>query len=194
MAQTRRDKRPDLAGIIQNMLKSSPVDRALIAGLCAGLASCSPALNWREVRHASAPMRVLMPCKPDVAERSIALREQTTVLYMQACSAQGKDFSFAALSLPAGWQASEAIQAWQQASLASWGAQVEAVQKRTVTVRAAGAEAIPVQWAVDGPNRQVHSLWFAHAGWVYQTAVYAPMQDRSVEAAADTYFSGITAP
>jgi len=47
------------------------------------------------------------------------------------------------------------------------------------------------QWAVDGPSRQVRSLWFAQGGWVYQTAVYAPMQDRSVEAAADTYFSGI---
>ena len=176
------------------MLNPRPVARALIAGLCAGLASCSPALNWREVRHASAPMRVLMPCKPDVAERNIALREQTTVLHMQACSAQGKDFSFAALSLPAGWQASKAIQAWQQASLASWGARADAVQERTVTVRAAGADGSPSQWAVDGPNRQVRSLWFAHGGWVYQTAVYAPMQDRSVEAAADTYFSGITAP
>ena len=174
------------------MLNPRPVARALIAGLCAGLASCSPALNWREVRHASAPMRVLMPCKPDVAERNIALREQTTVLHMQACSAQGKDVSFAALSLPSGWQASQAIQAWQQASLASWGARADAVQERTVTVRAAGASAS--QWAVDSPTRQVRSLWFAHGGWVYQTAVYAPMQDRSVEAAADTYFSGITAP
>ena len=176
------------------MLIPSPDARALTFALCAGLASCSPALNWREVRHASAPMRVLMPCKPDVAERNIALREQTTVLHMQACSAQGKDFSFAALSLPAGWQASKAIQAWQQASLASWGARADAVQERTVTVRAAGADGSPSQWAVDGPTRQVRSLWFAHGGWVYQTAVYAPMQDRSVEAAADTYFSGITAP
>jgi hypothetical protein len=81
------------------MCKPSPVARAFILGLCAGIASCSPALNWREVRHASAPVRVLMPCKPDVAERNIALREQATVLHMQACSAQGKDFSFAAMSL-----------------------------------------------------------------------------------------------
>jgi len=176
------------------MLNPRPVARALIAGLCAGLASCSPALNWRDVRHASAPMRVLMPCKPDVAERNIALREQTTVLHMQACSAQGKDFSFAALSLPSGWQASEAIQAWQQASLASWGARADAVEERTVAVRAVGANGISSSWAVQAPTRQVRSLWFAHGGWVYQTAVYAPMQDRSVEAAADTYFSGITPP
>jgi hypothetical protein len=139
-------------------------------------------------------VRVLMPCKPDVAERSIALREQTTVLHMQACSAQGKDFSFAALSLPSGWQASEAIQAWQQASLASWGARADAVKERTVAVRAVGANGISSSWAVDAPTRQVRSLWFAHGGWVYQTAVYAPMQDRSVEAAADTYYSGITPP
>jgi hypothetical protein len=159
------------------MCKPSPVARAFILGLCAGIASCSPALNWREVRHASAPVRVLMPCKPDVAERNIALREQTTVLHMQACSAQGKDFSFAAMSLPAGW-----------------GARADAVQAQTVTVRAVGGDANPSQWAVDGPSRQVRSLWFAQGGWVYQTAVYAPMQDRSVEAAADTYFSGIAQP
>ena len=61
------------------MLNPSPVARALTFGLCAGLASCNPALNWREVRHAAAPVRVLMPCKPDVAERSIALREQATL-------------------------------------------------------------------------------------------------------------------
>ncbi len=176
------------------MLIPSPDARALTFALCAGLASCSPALNWREVRHASAPVRVLMPCKPDVAERSIALREQATLLFMQACSAQGKDFSFAALALPSGWQASEAIQAWQLASLASWGARADAVRERTVGVRAVGADGISSSWAVDAPTRQVHSLWFAHGGWVYQTAVYAPMQDRSVEAAADTYFSGITAP
>ena len=176
------------------MLDTSPVARALIFGLCAGFACCSPALNWREVRHASAPVRVLMPCKPDVAERNIALREQTTVLYMQACSALGMDFSFAAMSLPTGWHAPDAIQAWQQASLISWGARADDVKAQTVMVRAAGGEANPSQWAVDGPSRQVRSLWFAQGGWVYQTAVYAPMRDRSVEAAADTYFSGITTP
>jgi hypothetical protein len=86
------------------------------------------------------------------------------------------------------------IQAWQQASLASWGARPEAVQSRKVTAKLAGEEAITVHWAVNGPARQVHSLWFARDGWVYQTAVYAPMQDRSVEAVADTYFSGIAQP
>lgn len=176
------------------MLNPCPVTRALLFGLCAGLTSCSPALNWREVRHASAPVQVLMPCKPDVAQRNIALRDQATVLHMQACSAQGMDFSFAALPLPQGWQPSAAIQAWQQASLASWGARPEAVQSRKVAAKLAGDEAITMHWAVNGPIRQVHSLWFARDGWVYQTAVYAPMQDRSVEAVADTYFSGITQP
>ncbi len=176
------------------MLNPSPIARALILGLCAGIASCSPALNWREVRHAAAPARVLMPCKPDVAERSIALREQTTVLHMQACSAQGMDFSFAALALPPGWQPAAAIQAWQQASLASWGAPAEAVQTRTAATRVSRSDAMPAQWAVDGPTRQVRSLWFAHGDWVYQTAVYAPMKERWVDSTAETYFSGITPP
>ena len=176
------------------MLNPCPFMRALLLGLCAGLTGCSPALNWREVRHASAPVQVLMPCKPDVAQRNITLHDQATVLHMQACSAQGMDFSFAALPLPQGWLPSAAIQAWQQASLASWGASPEAVQSRKVAAKLAADGAFTMHLAVNGPTRQVHSLWFAHEGWVYQTAVYAPLQDRSVEAVADTYFSGIAQP
>jgi hypothetical protein len=40
----------------------------------------------------------------------------------------------------------------------------------------------------------VRSLWFAHGDWVYQTAVYAPMQERWADRTAETYFSGITPP
>jgi len=183
-----------LAGIIQHMLNPSPFARALIVGLCAGVCGCSPALNWREVRHAPAPARVLMPCKPDVAERTIALREQATVLYMQACSAQGLDFSFAAMALPSGWQGAQALQAWQQASLASWGARAEDVQAQLVAVRGAVGDALPAQWAVNGPSHQVRSLWFGASGWVYQMAVYAPLKSRDSQAVAETYFSGVTLP
>ena len=35
------------------------------------LAACNPALNWREVRFDGLATRVLLPCKPDRAERAV---------------------------------------------------------------------------------------------------------------------------
>lgn len=176
------------------MLNPSPHLWALVAGLIVGATGCSPALNWREVRHADAPARVLMPCKPDVAARQIVLREQATVLHMQACSAQGFDFSFAAMALPPGWSAAQALQAWQQASLATWDARAQAVQTQAFSITGASSDALPVQWAVQASGRHVRSLWFAAPGWVYQTAVYAPIQSRDVQSVAETYFSGVSLP
>ena len=176
------------------MLNPSPHLWALVAGLIVGATGCSPALNWREVRHAGAPARVLMPCKPDVAERPVALRDQSTVLHMQACAAQGFDFSFAAMALPPGWQTGQALQAWQQASLATWGARAEAVQAQAMPIMRASSDALPAQWAVNGTSRHVRSLWFGADGWVYQMAIYAPLQSRDVQSVAETYFSGVTLP
>ncbi|NBX55146.1 MAG: hypothetical protein EBQ82_09030 [Betaproteobacteria bacterium] len=176
------------------MLNPSPHLWALVAGLSVGASGCTPALNWREVRHDMAPARVLMPCKPDVAERQIALREQVTVLYMQACAAQGFDFSFAAMALPPGWSSAQVLQAWQQASLATWGVRAQGVQAQTMSIMGASSDASPIQWTVHASSRHVRSLWFAADGWVYQTAVYAPIQSRDVQSVAETYFSGVSLP
>lgn len=35
----------------------------------AALAGCSPALDWREVRLQAAPLKIVMPCKPERESR-----------------------------------------------------------------------------------------------------------------------------
>ncbi len=61
--------------------------------LCAlPLAACAPELNWREVRPANAQaLQAVFPCKPDVAERRIALAglAEPVTLHLLSCQADG---------------------------------------------------------------------------------------------------------
>ena len=60
---------------------------ALAAGLA--LAGCSPAFNWREVRPENTRLQVLLPCKPDKAQKVVPLGGQATTLSMLGCDAGG---------------------------------------------------------------------------------------------------------
>ena len=63
------------------------------------LAACSPALNWREVRPANTSLSLLLPCKPDKAEKIVPLGGQPTTLAMLGCDAAGATFAVAVADL-----------------------------------------------------------------------------------------------
>ena len=44
---------------------------SLIFALLGLLAACSPALNWRSISLADAPLSLVLPCKPDYAVRDV---------------------------------------------------------------------------------------------------------------------------
>ena len=47
--------------------------RFLLAAALLGLAACSPTFNWREVRVESAPLKAMLPCKPDRGSRAVPM-------------------------------------------------------------------------------------------------------------------------
>lgn len=51
------------------------------------LAACNPVFNWREVRPDNTALTLLLPCKPDKAQRSVPLGGRPTELAMLACDA-----------------------------------------------------------------------------------------------------------
>ena len=67
------------------------------AGLAAllALAACSPAFNWREVRPENTRFSLLLPCKPDKAQKVVPLGGQATTLSMLGCDADGVTFAVA---------------------------------------------------------------------------------------------------
>ncbi|MEY2685190.1 MAG: hypothetical protein RJA09_2334 [Pseudomonadota bacterium] len=168
--------------------------------LLAGVAGCSPAYNWREVRAASAPVVALMPCKPETAERSVPLLgpdSPPVTLSLWSCEAQGVRFALAAAPWPNGAEPGVVLQHWQQAA---WSAVRQApapgqpvppgwhMQNRPFA-------GVPHAWWAEGPGQdhrggslRTHLAWAVQPGWVVQAAVYS---SRSEPEAVETFLSGV---
>ena len=83
------------------------------------LGACSPVFNWRDVPFEATGSVVLLPCKPNRAQRLVPLLGQSEqVLSMAGCEAGGASFSVSVVQLPLGTTDSDARMAlarWQQA-------------------------------------------------------------------------------
>ena len=148
---------------------------AALSGAALLSSACNPSLNWREVRFESVPGRVLLPCKPDRAERQVPLGDARSTLRMMGCEAQDLQFTWSQLELPLGPVPSQVVRVWQQASLTAMGADPALVsQVRALSLSGARMDVPPAQLGVtvtSGP--QAHFFWWLHAGQAYQLAVYS---------------------
>lgn len=165
--------------------------------------ACSPAYNWRDVRHEGAPLRALMPCKPERAERDVPLLGPgvpPSHLQMMSCDAGGNTFVLAVVRLPdalAEDAASQALRQWRQAS---WSSLRQAVPAEggapqgwaATPCQVAGASTAEC-WSGPGLNHQGEPLtaqirWAVRHGWMLQAAIYG----RAVPAAVPgTFFDAL---
>ena len=160
--------------------------------------ACTPALNWREVRFESSDASVLMPCKPDQASRTIALQAHgqgvPASLQLFGCEAGDMQFTFGQISLPPGVSASDAIHAWQQASLAPLNAAPSDAVNDAFAVKGALLSPAPIRRRLKTNHHQVQWLWWARGDMVYQVAVYGNVKTKAFDDASEVYFSGIKLP
>ena len=91
---------------------------ALAAALLA-LAACSPTFNWREVRPDGTALSLLLPCKPDKAERSVPLGGKPTELLMLGCDAGDATFAVAVADIGDASRAETVLAQWQALTLAN---------------------------------------------------------------------------
>jgi hypothetical protein len=164
-----------------------------------GACGCTPALNWRQVATDDARVQLLLPCKPEQATRDVVLRVDahnvSAALQLQGCEASELQFTFGRIALPDGMPASDALAAWRAASLAPLlGASANANVPETWALNGAQTEPAPVRMRVLTAQHQMQGVWFAHAGSIYQAAVYGQRKDKGLPEAAEAYFSGIQLP
>ena len=145
--------------------------------LVAGLAACSPSLNWRTVPVEQ--LAALLPCKPDHAERLVELAGAQRTLAMWGCEADGALFAVSHVRVDAPVSSGPVILAWQLAAQRNMpGATAQtmpfdapALNSQTlgpgVLVRSTGKSA-------DGQVVQGQLAWFSRGVDVYHLAVYAP--------------------
>lgn len=163
---------------------------AVVLGL--GLAACSPALNWRSV--ALGDGTVSLPCKPDRAQRTVALGASPTPMEMVGCEADGALFAVSRVALASAADASRVQAQWQAASLLQMRSQSEPTANEASR---AGSKALSLRVlsAVgqrgDGQPVQARLAWVVVGHDLFHLAVYAPVIAPDM---SEPFFDGVTPP
>ena len=166
--------------------------RVMAAGLLLLLTACNPVFNWREVRPDNTALSLLLPCKPDKAQRSVPMGGRPTELAMLGCDAGDATFAVAVATLDDAAQAAAVLTGWQTATLANLKA---AGGGQTSPLKLAGADALPPAVLVrasgqraNGRAVQSQAAYFSQGRQVFQAVIYANQMDHEV---ADTFFSSL---
>ncbi|WP_036838727.1 hypothetical protein [Polaromonas sp. CF318] len=151
------------------------------------LTACSPTLNWREVRPEGTRLALLLPCKPDKAQKTVPLGGPATPLSMLGCDAGGATFAVAVAQLGDAAQAGPVLAQWQSLTLANMKAGPAQVSPLTMP----GAAAILVKAQgrrADGTAVSGQAAYFAQGAQAFQVVLYA---DRITPELAETFFSSL---
>ena len=167
-----------------------PLPRAAAALLTAVamLTACSPTLNWREVRPEGTRLALLLPCKPDKAQKTVPLGGPATPLSMLGCDAGGATFAVAVAQLGEANQAAPVLAQWQALALANMKAGPAQVSPLKLP-GAADAILVTAQGRrADGTAVSGQAAYFAQGAQAFQVVLYA---DRITPEVAETFFSSL---
>lgn len=154
---------------------------------------CSPTFNWREVRQDGAPIKMMLPCKPDMGQRELPLIQgQSHMVHMVGCKTGGYTFAIAWADVRQASMASAALIAWRSATLEQLHVDTRSDspvsisgvgrQHPTTLVRVAGVTAKGEQVAMEG-------AWFIKDSYVFQAMIVG---DRPADQVSEPFFSGMT--
>lgn len=163
-----------------------------LALITATLPACSPTLNWREVRPEGTRLALLLPCKPDKAQKTVPLGGPATQLSMLGCDAGGATFAVAVADLGDAAKAAPVLAQWQSLTLANMKA---GPAPQVLPLKLPGAAAMPPASLVkaegrgpDGKPVSGQAAYFAQGSQVFQVVMYSPHISPEV---AETFFSSL---
>lgn len=153
------------------------------------LTACSPTFNWRDVRPEGTRLALLMPCKPDKAQRTVQMAGQPTDINLLSCDAGGATFAVSVADVKETSKVAAALAQWRSATLAN----IKAVQGQEAALKLPGLanSAVMVKATGQRANGQTISsqaVYFAQDSRIFQAVMYA---DNVAPEVADTFFSGL---
>ncbi len=166
-----------------------PLPAVLVMSLWLG--GCSPTFNWREVRAESAPLRAMLPCKPDKGARRVPMGGRDVQLQVLGCDTGGATFAVMTADIGDAGRSNEVLGQWRQATLANMRAAAGVEQPFAVPGGVALRNAVQVVargQRADGSPVESHAAYFAKGSQVFQAVIYA---DRLAPEQANTFFSGL---
>ena len=175
-----------------------PFIAAAIGAALLALAACSPTFNWREVRPESTRLSLLLPCKPDKAQKKVPLGGRPTELALLGCDAGELTFAVGSADLGDASLVAPVLAQWQTATLANMKAAPPtpgAAAASLSPLKVPGADALPTPVLVvaqgqraDGSPVAGHAAYFAQGSQVFQVVVYGKKIPPEL---ADTFYSSL---
>lgn len=165
--------------------------------------ACSPTFNWRDVRPENTSLTLLMPCKPDKAEKTVPFGGTPTLLTLLGCDAGGATFAVAVADLGDAAKVPAVLAQWQSLTLANIkaapvlaGADSGADgATRVSTLKLPGAAPLPLPVRVqargqrpDGTRVVGQAAYFAQGSQIFQVVLYA---DGVTPEVSETFFSSL---
>ncbi|MDE2419239.1 MAG: hypothetical protein KGN32_15675 [Burkholderiales bacterium] len=146
-----------------------------------------PALNWRQVSLDR--ITVLLPCKPDRAQRSLRLGERDVTISMAGCEADGTLFAVSHIHQRDSGAAASVAREWRAATLTN----IHATSTTEVPMRPVPGTATTTRLSAQGvrpdaTTLQAHLAWLVAGDDVFHLAVYG---SRLTPELADSLFSDI---
>lgn len=141
------------------------------------LPACSPTLDWRQVQPPGWSLVAALPCRPDTAERPVALAGPPVALAMWSCSADGHLFAIGSADLGDPARVGPALQALAAAARANLSAQPDSDLPARVPGMTPHPAARQLQLTGRRPDGQAVRAYiqvFAHGTRVYQATVLGP--------------------
>ncbi len=161
---------------------------------CAGLAGCSPTLDWREVRPPDSPLLLLFPCKPSARERRVPLAGPPVRLTLLACSAGGQTWGLAVADVSDPVRIAPAL----AELVASATANIGGAPSRAVPFAVPGAtpnrgsQRLRIQGTLpDGKVVSMQVAVFTHGTRVFQATV---LGEEVAAEAVEGFFDGLRIP
>ena len=171
------------------------------------LTACYPAFNWREVRPERTAFSMLLPCKPEKAEKTVPLGGKPASLTLLACDAGDITFAVSVAEPDNSVDAAALLAQWQDATLGNMKAEpmgTDAGATRAEAIKIAGAAVQPAAVLVralgqraDGRAVTGHAAYFAQPQYgvqgargpkLFQVVMYAEKIPPDV---AETFFSSL---
>ena len=154
------------------------------------LTACNPTFNWRDVRPDGTRLALLLPCKPDKAQRTVAMASQPTEMNLLSCDAGGVTFAVSMADVNDAGKTDAVLAQWQSATLTNIKA-ASPITRHAFKVPGLAAAAVMVKATGQRGNGQAVSsqaAYFAQDSRVFQAVMYADIISPDV---ADTFFSGL---
>ena len=155
----------------------------------AGATACSPTFNWRDVRPDDTRLSLLMPCKPDKAQKAVPLGGQPTELMLLSCDAGGVTFAVAVADVKNASKVTATLAEWQSAALANIKAAPTPGAAFKLTGAAIGAVIVKATGQrANGQAVSSQAVYFAQGSQVFQAVMYA---DKISPDVTETFFSNL---